>query len=51
MCQLIDEVRFFSHGVGTGGGQLRDDYRNDYDPGRGGYGVAAQQEFLAKRCD
>jgi nuclear cap-binding protein subunit 2 len=44
-------VDVHSHSLGTGGGQLRDDYRMEYDPGRGGYGVAAQQEFLAKRYD
>lgn len=31
----IDSRRF---GRGKSGGQVRDDFRTDYDPGRGGYG-------------
>ncbi|XP_067046337.1 nuclear cap-binding protein subunit 2-like isoform X2 [Acropora muricata] len=30
-------------GRGRSGGQVRDEYRSDYDPGRGGYGKKAQQ--------
>ena len=29
---------------GKSGGQVRDEYRNEYDPGRGGYGRAIQDE-------
>lgn len=29
-------------GRGKSGGQVRDEYRSDYDPGRGGFGVRAQ---------
>ncbi|OSX80684.1 hypothetical protein BU14_0033s0029, partial [Porphyra umbilicalis] len=30
-------------GRGRSGGQVRDEYREDYDPGRGGYGKQARQ--------
>lgn len=30
------------YGRGKGGGQVRDDYRTNYDPGRGGYGLLAE---------
>jgi len=30
-------------GRGMSGGQVRDEYRDDYDPGRGGYGKQRQQ--------
>jgi len=30
-------------GRGKSGGQVRDEYRSDYDPGRGGFGKKAQQ--------
>ncbi|KAG8445100.1 hypothetical protein GDO86_010027 [Hymenochirus boettgeri] len=30
------------YGRGQSGGQIRDEYRQDYDPGRGGYGKLAQ---------
>ena len=29
---------------GKSGGQVRDEYRNEYDPGRGGYGRAIAEE-------
>ena len=32
------------YGRGKGGGQVRDEYRTDYDPSRGGYGKLAQQQ-------
>jgi len=32
------------YGRGPTGGQVRDYYREDYDPGRGGYGGKEQQE-------
>ena len=30
---------------GKSGGQVRDEYRDEYDPGRGGYGKAYQNEW------
>ncbi|XP_065671131.1 nuclear cap-binding protein subunit 2 [Hydra vulgaris] len=35
------------YGRGRSGGQVRDEYRNDYDPGRGGYGKLAQDRNRA----
>jgi nuclear cap-binding protein subunit 2 len=32
-------------GRGKSGGQVRDDYRDDYDPGRGGWGGASQEKL------
>ncbi|ESN89998.1 hypothetical protein HELRODRAFT_91084 [Helobdella robusta] len=32
-------------GRGKSGGQVRDEYRNDYDDGRGGYGKLVQQRI------
>jgi nuclear cap-binding protein subunit 2 len=32
------------YGRGKSGGQVRDEYRTDYDPGRGGYGKQTQRE-------
>lgn len=32
------------YGRGKGGGQVRDDHRETYDPGRGGYGTLYRQE-------
>lgn len=32
------------YGRGKSGGQVRDEYRTDYDPGRGGYGKQSQRE-------
>ncbi|KAJ6377698.1 hypothetical protein OIU78_028010 [Salix suchowensis] len=36
-------------GRGRSGGQVRDEYRTDYDPGRGGYGKLVQQELEVQR--
>ncbi|KAL1542796.1 Nuclear cap-binding protein subunit 2 [Salvia divinorum] len=36
-------------GRGRSGGQVRDEYRTDYDPGRGGYGKIVQKELEAQR--
>ncbi|PIN11439.1 Nuclear cap-binding protein complex, subunit CBP20 (RRM superfamily) [Handroanthus impetiginosus] len=36
-------------GRGQSGGQVRDEYRTDYDPGRGGYGKFVQRELEAQR--
>uniref|UniRef100_A0A0C9QLC9 Nuclear cap-binding protein subunit 2 n=1 Tax=Wollemia nobilis TaxID=56998 RepID=A0A0C9QLC9_9CONI len=36
-------------GRGRSGGQVRDEYRTDYDPGRGGYGKLVQKELEARR--
>jgi len=36
-------------GRGRSGGQVRDEYRTDYDPGRGGYGKLVQKELEAQR--
>jgi nuclear cap-binding protein subunit 2 len=33
------------YGRGKSGGQVRDEYRNEYDPGRGGYGKAYADEY------
>jgi nuclear cap-binding protein subunit 2 len=37
-------------GRGQGGNQRRDQYRRDFDPGRGGYGLVAQKELIRKRA-
>ena len=34
-------------GRGRSGGQVRDEYRMDFDPGRGGYGKVIKQELEA----
>uniref|UniRef100_A0A7N0VMW6 Nuclear cap-binding protein subunit 2 n=1 Tax=Kalanchoe fedtschenkoi TaxID=63787 RepID=A0A7N0VMW6_KALFE len=36
-------------GRGRSGGQVRDEYRTDYDPGRGGYGKLVQKELEEQR--
>lgn len=36
-------------GRGRSGGQVRDEYRTDYDAGRGGYGKLVQKELEAQR--
>ncbi|KAK8390094.1 hypothetical protein O3P69_012965 [Scylla paramamosain] len=36
------------YGRGKSGGQVRDEYRTDYDSGRGGYGKIVQQKMLPK---
>eukprot|EP01018_Ginkgo_biloba_P021922 Gb_35228 [translate_table: standard] len=36
-------------GRGRSGGQVRDEYRTDYDPGRGGYGKLVQKELDMRR--
>ncbi|KAJ1700080.1 hypothetical protein LUZ63_008592 [Rhynchospora breviuscula] len=36
-------------GRGRSGGQVRDEYRTDYDPGRGGYGKMVQRELEQQR--
>ncbi|XP_033069071.1 nuclear cap-binding protein subunit 2 isoform X12 [Trachypithecus francoisi] len=33
------------YGRGRSGGQVRDEYRQDYDAGRGGYGKLAQNQW------
>ena len=35
------------YGRGKTGGQVRDEYRTDFDGGRGGYGKIIQQKFSA----
>ncbi|KAG7669923.1 hypothetical protein KSW81_008067 [Nannochloris sp. 'desiccata'] len=35
-------------GRGRSGGQVRDEYRMDYDPGRGGYGNILKQEMTSR---
>ncbi|KAB7499217.1 UNVERIFIED_CONTAM: hypothetical protein RMT77_000645 [Armadillidium vulgare] len=35
-------------GRGKSGGQVRDEYRTDYDSGRGGYGKIVQQKIIPK---
>ncbi|GFR42518.1 hypothetical protein Agub_g3412, partial [Astrephomene gubernaculifera] len=34
------------YGRGRSGGQVRDEFRQDYDPGRGGYGKLMQAEMM-----
>lgn len=36
-------------GRGRSGGQVRDEYRMDYDAGRGGYGTILQQELQQRK--
>ncbi|CBX96015.1 Nuclear cap-binding protein subunit 2 [Plenodomus lingam] len=36
------------YGRGKSGGQVRDEYRNEYDPGRGGYGRAVDEYHEAQ---
>lgn len=36
-------------GRGRSGGQVRDEFRIDYDPGRGGFGKVVQKEIAAQR--
>ncbi|KAG8834306.1 nuclear cap binding complex subunit [Serendipita sp. 399] len=36
-------------GRGRSGGQVRDEHRQDYDPGRGGWGAQAQAQHEAER--
>ncbi|GAB7354498.1 hypothetical protein MBLNU459_g4967t1 [Dothideomycetes sp. NU459] len=33
------------YGRGKSGGQVRDEYREEYDPGRGGYGRALKEDY------
>lgn len=40
------ELAEFSRRRGKSGGQVRDEYRDEYDPGRGGYGRAIDAERL-----
>lgn len=37
-------LTFFPCRRGKSGGQVRDEYRDEYDPGRGGYGRAIAEE-------
>ncbi|KAI9654092.1 MAG: nuclear cap binding complex subunit [Bathelium mastoideum] len=37
------------YGRGKSGGQVRDEYRNEYDPGRGGYGKALAEDLEEER--
>lgn len=39
------------YGRGKSGGQVRDEYRTDYDIGRGGYGKLIQQKLPNKPVD
>lgn len=36
------------YGRGRSGGQVRDEYREDYDAGRGGYGKLAQKQWVGE---
>ncbi|KAG1680786.1 hypothetical protein FOA52_008119 [Chlamydomonas sp. UWO 241] len=36
-------------GRGRSGGQVRDEFRVDYDPGRGGFGKVVQKEIMAQQ--
>jgi nuclear cap-binding protein subunit 2 len=36
-------------GRGKSGGQVRDEHRQDYDPGRGGWGAQAQRMEIERR--
>ena len=44
---LVSEGR--QYGRGKTGGQVRDEYRTDYDPGRGGYGKRNEDASNRKR--
>jgi len=37
------------YGRGRAGGQVRDEYRTDFDDGRGGYGVIMKQKSTFQR--
>ena len=39
---------FCLHRRGKSGGQVRDEYRDEYDPGRGGYGKAIAEQMKAE---
>jgi nuclear cap-binding protein subunit 2 len=39
------------YGRGRSGGQVRDEYRRDYDPSRGGWGKMKEQQVVAKAPD
>ncbi|TKC36859.1 hypothetical protein EI555_008829, partial [Monodon monoceros] len=39
------------YGRGCSGGQVRDEYRQDYDAGRGGYGKLAQNQSLMEQSE
>ena len=45
-CQLLRTLANRSGRRGKSGGQVRDEYRDEYDPGRGGYGRAIDAERL-----
>lgn len=42
--RLVDVSVTKIHSRGKSGGQVRDEYRDEYDPGRGGYGRAIAEE-------
>lgn len=44
--KLSEEPAKSSDRRGKSGGQVRDEYRDEYDPGRGGYGRAIDAERL-----
>ncbi|KAF2834555.1 nuclear cap-binding protein subunit 2 [Patellaria atrata CBS 101060] len=37
------------YGRGKSGGQVRDEYRDEFDPGRGGYGRAVEDDYSERR--
>ena len=48
----VDDIVFLEgrqYGRGKTGGQVRDEYRTDYDPGRGGYGKRNEDAANRKR--
>ena len=49
-CRCLDKLRGLTGcRRGKSGGQVRDEYRNEYDPGRGGFGRAYADEYGDER--
>lgn len=42
--QLSGQRLTYNYRRGKSGGQVRDEYREEYDPGRGGYGRAYDEQ-------
>jgi nuclear cap-binding protein subunit 2 len=49
ICFVIFIPEGRQYGRGKTGGQVRDEYRTDYDPGRGGYGKRVEEGGQRKR--
>ena len=48
-CTKSSDLEGRQYGRGKTGGQVRDEYRTDYDPGRGGYGKRNEDASNRKR--